>query len=134
MATTIEQLMRAKSTWEFKAPPFANGTELVVELRQPSIITMLYEDGVTNPLLNDVNTLVEQSKNKKKNIKPTAEQTASAYRFVTKVVDYCMVTPTLKEVNEYAGGLSNEQLLAIYQEVLKSVTDLSSFRPDTTDN
>lgn len=134
MATTIEQLMQAKATWEFKAPPFANGTELVVELRQPSIITMLYEDGVTNPLLNDVNALVEQSKNKKKNIKPTAEQTASAYRFVTKVVDYCMVTPTLKEVNEYAGGLSNEQLLAIYQEVLKSVLDLSSFRPDTTNN
>ena len=133
MATTIEQLMRAKSTWEFTAPPFANGTELVVELREPSIAAMMYDEGVSNPLLNDVQTLAEQANSKKKN-KPTPEQQASAYRFINRVVDYCMVAPTLKEVNEYAGGLSDTQLMAIYEEVMKSTKDLSSFRTDTANN
>lgn len=132
MATTIEQLMKAKSTWEFTAPPFANGTELVVELREPSIAAMMYEDGVSNPLLNDVQTLAEQA-NKKKT-KPTPEQQASAYRFINRVVNYCMVTPTLKEVTEYAGGLSDTQLMAIYEEAMKSTKDLSSFRTDTANN
>lgn len=132
MATTIEQLMKAKSTWEFTAPPFENGTELVVELREPSIAAMMYEDGVSNPLLNDVQTLAEQV-NKKKT-KPTPEQQASAYRFINRVVGYCMVAPTLKEVTEYAGGLSDTQLMAIYEEVMKSTKDLSSFRTETTNN
>lgn len=133
MATTIEQLKGAKSTWEFKAPPFANGTELVVELREPSITAMMYDDGISNPLLNDVQTLSEQANSKKKT-KPTPAQQASAFRFINRVVDYCMVSPTLAEVNEYAGGLSDTQLLAIYEEVMKSTTDLSSFRTETTDN
>lgn len=133
MATTIEQLKGAKSTWEFTAPPFANGTELVVELREPSIISMVYDDGISNPLLNDVQILTEQSKSKKKT-QPTPEQRAAAFQFINKVVDYCMVSPTLAEINEYAGGLSDTQLLAIYEEVVKSTTDLSSFRTKTTDN
>ena len=133
MATTIEQLKRAKSTWEFQAPPFANGTELVVELREPSLSTMIYGDGISNPLLNDLETLTEQVKSKKKST-PTKEQTRSAYRFISTVVDYCMVSPTMAEVNEYAGGLSITQMMAIYEEVMKSTVDLSSFRTETTDN
>jgi hypothetical protein len=131
MATTIEQLKAAKSTWEFKAPPFANGTELVVELRQPSIMAMIYEDGVANPLINDVQAVADQVKKKK--TQSTPEQQASAYRLITKVVEYCMVSPTYKEVNEYV-GMTDSQLLAIYQEVMKSTTDLSSFRPETTNS
>lgn len=133
MATTIEQLKGAKSTWEFTAPPFANGTELIVELRQPSITAMMYDDGISNPLLNDVETLSEQV-GKKKKAKATPAETASAFRFINKVVDYCLVAPTMKEIQEYAGGLSDTQLLAIYEEVMKSTTDLSSFRTETTDN
>lgn len=130
MATTIEQLKRAKSTWEFKAPPFANGTELVVELREPSIAVMMYEDGVSNPLLNDVETLSKQAKTKK--TQPTPEQQAAAFRFINKVIDYCLISPTMAEINEYAGGLSDNQRLAIYEEVIKSTKDLSSFRTETT--
>lgn len=126
MATSIEQLKQAKATWEFTAPSFANGVELVVELREPSLAAMMYEDGITNPLLNDVQTLTEQVKSKKKN--PTPAQQASAYRFMRSVVDYCMVAPTMKEVEDYAGGLSDTQLIAIYQEIMKSTSDLSSFR------
>lgn len=128
MATSIEQLKQAKSTWEFTAPPFANGVELVVELREPSLAAMMYEDGIANPLLNDVQTLTEQMKNKKKNNSPTPAQQASAYRFMRSVVDYCMVAPTMKEVEDFAGGLSDTQLIAIYQEIMKSTSDLSSFR------
>ena len=133
MATTIEQLMQAKSTWEFKAPSFANGAELIVELREPSITAMMYDDGVSNPLLNDVEVLSKQAESKKK-AKATPEQQASAFRFIGKVVRYCMVSPTMDEVEKYAGGLSDTQLLAIYEEVMKSTTDLSSFRSETTDN
>lgn len=135
MATTIEQLKAAKPTWEFKAPPFANGIELIVELRAPSISAMIYgDDGISNPLLNDVQTLTEQAGKKKKNAQPTTTEKASAFRFINKVVSYCMVSPTLAEVNEFAGGLSDTQLLAIYNEALRSTKDLSSFRSESTDN
>jgi hypothetical protein len=127
MATSIEQLKQAKATWEFKAPSFANGVELVVELREPSLAAMMYEDGIANPLLNDVQTLTEQAKSKKKS-QPSPAQQASAYRFMRSVVDYCMVTPTMKDIEDYAGGLSDTQLIAIYQEIMKSTSDLSSFR------
>lgn len=131
MATSIEQLKQAKATWEFKAPSFANGVELVVELREPSLAAMMYEDGIANPLLNDVQTLTEQAKEQaksKKKSQPSPAQQASAYRFMRSVVDYCMVTPTMKDIEDYAGGLSDTQLIAIYQEIMKSTSDLSSFR------
>ena len=134
MATTIEQLKAAKQTWEFVAPPFPNGAELTVELREPSIAVMLYDDGVSNPLLNDIQTLTEQAKSKKKNAQPTPEQKASAYRFILKVVEYCMVSPTMAEVDKYAGGLSDRQALAIYDEIMRSTKDLSTFHTDSTDN
>lgn len=130
MATTLEQLKQAKSTWEFTAPPFANGVELVVELREPSIMAMMYDDGVSNPLLNDVEVLTGV-KNKNN---MTAEQRESAKRFVRNVVEYCLVSPTMEQIDKAAGGLSDIQLLAIYREVIKSTENLSSFRTETTDN
>ena len=131
MARTLEQLKKAKTTWEFTAPPFPNGVELVVELREPSIMAMIFEDGVSNPLLNDVEVLTAA---KGKGKKMTTEQQEAAKRFIYKVVGYCLVTPTMKEIEEAAGGLSEIQLLAIYNEVIKSTKDLSSFRTETTNN
>lgn len=131
MVTSIEELKKAQQTWEFTAPPFANGIELVVELRQPALTTMLFDGTISNPLINDVQTLTEVGKGKKK---PTAAQQASAYKFIRSVVDYCVVSPTIEDIDKYAGGLTDNQRLAIYEEVMKSVTDLSSFRTNTADS
>ena len=129
MVTSIEELKKAKQTWEFKAPPFANGIELVVELRQPALTTMMLDGTISNPLLNDVQTLVEPEKKNSK--KATAAQKVSAFKFINTVVNYCVVSPTIQEIEEYAGGLTDNQILAIYEEVMKTVTDMSSFRTDS---
>lgn len=131
MATSIEQLKSAKHTWEFTAPAFKNGVELVVELRQPSITTMMFDGTITNPLLNEVTKLTGAKAEGKK---PTAKEQASVFKFVEKVVRYCMVAPTYDEVEEYAGGLTEAQLLAIYEEVMKSIDDLASFRDESTNS
>lgn len=131
MATSIEQLKNAKHTWEFTAPPFVNGTELVVELKQPSISTMMLDGTISNPLINDVTKLTGAKSDGRK---PTAKEQASVFKFIENVVRYCMVSPTYKDVEEYAGGLTEAQLLAIYEEVMKSVTDLSSFRDESTNS
>ena len=131
MATSIEELKKAKQTWEFEAPPFANGVSLVVELRQPSLTTMIFDGTITNPLINDVQKITDI---KAKGKKPTTEQQAAVYKFINSVIDYCIVSPTTKEINEFAGGLTDNQKLAIYGEVMKSVTDLSSFRTDTANS
>lgn len=129
MATSIEQLKSAKHTWEFKAPDFKNGVELVVELREPSLTTMIFDGTITNPLINEVSKMTGQKEGEKK--KPDAKQTVSVFKFINKVVQYCMVSPTYEEVNEFAGGLSEEQLIAIYDEVMKSCKDLTSFRDES---
>lgn len=130
MATSIDELKNAKQTWEFKAPDFPNGSELIVELKQPSIMSMIKDGVISNPLIADVQTLTEKTD---KGVKPTAAQQTAAYKFIKGVVDYCIVSPTIAEIDKYAGGLTDSQILAIYGEVMKSVTDLSSFRTDTTD-
>jgi hypothetical protein len=132
MVTSIEELKKAKQTWEFKAPPFANGIELVVELRQPALTTMMLDGTISNPLLNDVQTLVEPEKKNSK--KATAAQKVSAFKFINTVVNYCVVSPTIQEIEEYAGGLTDNQILAIYEEEMKTVTDMSSFRTDSANS
>lgn len=134
MSTSIEQLKSAKHTWEFKAPDFKNGVELVVELRKPSFTIMLFDGTLTNPLITEVQKVTGE-KPKGENKKPDAKQTASVFKFINKVVEYCMVAPTYNEVKEYVeGGLSEEQLLAIYEEVMGSTKDLSSFREQPTNS
>lgn len=134
MSTSIEQLKSAKHTWEFKAPDFKNGVELVVELREPSFTAMLFDGTLTNPLITEVQKVTGE-KPKGENKKTDAKQTASVFKFINKVVEYCMVSPTYNEVKEYVkGGLSEEQLLAIYEEVMRSTKDLSSFREQPTNS
>lgn len=132
MSTSIEQLKSAKHTWEFKAPDFKNGVELVVELREPSLSTMIFDGTITNPLINEVSKITGEKTEGKK--KPDAKQTASVFKFMNKVVQYCMVSPTYDEVREYVeGGLSEAQLIAIYEEVMRSTKDLTSFREEQAD-
>lgn len=131
MVTSISELQKAKYTWEFKAPDFPNGTPLTVELRSASIMSMMREGVISNPLLNDVQTLTEPKKVTAKKL--TAAQQASAYEFIMNIVDYCVVSPTVAEIKEYAGGLTDAQIFAIYNEVMKPVTELSSFRTESTD-
>lgn len=130
MVTSISELQKAKYTWEFKAPDFPNGTPLTVELRSASIMSMMKDGVISNPLLSDVQTLTES---KKKGVKLTAAQQANAYGFIMDVVNYCVVSPTVAEIKEYAGGLTDAQIFAIYNEVMKPVMALSSFRPESTD-
>lgn len=132
MSTSIEQLKSAKHTWEFKAPDFKNGVELIVELREPSLSTMIFDGTITNPLINEVSKITGEKTEDKK--KPDAKQTASVFKFMNKVVQYCMVSPTYDEVREYVdGGLSEAQLIAIYEEVMRSTKDLTSFREEQAD-
>lgn len=132
MSTSIEQLKSAKHTWEFKAPAFKNGVELVVELREPSLSTMVFDGTITNPLINEVSKITGEKPEGKK--KPDAKQTVSVFKFMNKVVQYCMVSPTYDEVREYVdGGLSEAQLIAIYEEVMRSTKDLTSFREEQAD-
>lgn len=130
MVTSISELQKAKYTWEFKAPDFPNGTPLTVELRSASIMSMMKDGVISNPLLNDVQALTES---KKKGAKLTAAQQANAYEFIMDIVNYCVVSPTVTEIKEYAGGLTDTQIFAIYNEVMKPVMALSSFRPESTD-
>lgn len=127
MSTSIEQLRSVKNTWEFKAPNFINNVELVVELKQPEILTMMLDGTITNPLLNDVNKLINAQEDGKK---MSAKDQATVFSFIKKVVRFCMVSPTYEEVEQYAGGLSQVQLIAIYEEVMRTVTSLSSFRTE----
>lgn len=132
MSTSIEQLKSAKHTWEFKAPDFKNGVELIVELREPSLSTMMFDGTITNPLINEVSKITGEKTEGKK--KPDAKQAASVFKFMNKVVQYCMVSPTYDEVKEYVdGGLSEAQLIAIYEEVMRSTKDLTSFREEQAD-
>lgn len=125
---TIEDLKKIKQTKTIQLPAFFDGTVIQVEVQQPSLVQMMFEGRVSNPLLNDVQALTEGGASPDAQMLGDTERQKSAFSFIKSVVKYCLVSPTMEEIEQYAGGLTDEQVLYIYNSVVQPVQDISKFR------
>lgn len=128
--TGIEDLKKASPYRVVELPPFPNGTPLVVKIQSPKLIDMMINGGIYNPLNEVVNEVIEGKAPKKngKKVKPDPENQKSAMELIKKIAVSCLVEPTVAEIEEYAGGLTDMQIFAIYKEIESEVKVLSSFR------
>lgn len=131
--TSIEELKKAKLTTIRELPSFPDGTPLVVELKKPSLIDMTIRGRILNPLLTSAISIIPtEDKEKAEGEKATpalnAEDFKSTAELFITICEECMVKPTYAEVKEYAGGLTDEQILAIYNYTQEGMDKLQSFR------
>lgn len=127
--TSIESLKQVKSTEVVELPKFADGTPLVAELKKPSVINMFINGRVTNQLLEAVTQVTEGENNGNDPEAPKKlPDMAASMNFIESLCEECMVNPTYAQVKEYAGGLTDEQMMFIYQYSQKGIETLQSFR------
>lgn len=128
MITSIEDLKKVKPYVEVELPPFSDGTPLTAALKKPSIIDMMCQGRVANPLMLAVNEVMGETTSEKPQFnEKQAEAMVESKKFMEAVAENCLVQPKLKDINEYAGGLTDEQLLAIYNFATEDTTDLAKF-------
>lgn len=134
--TNLESLKSVKRTEIVKFPNFEDGTELVAELKKPSIVSMVINDKIPNSLLSVVSGMIkeEQKENKEneeqKEEKLSKEQLASYFSYMQLLCEECFVSPTYAQIKECTGGLTDTQIFFLFKYIQKDVKKLSSFRPE----
>ena len=132
--TTVEELAKIKNTFVVELPPFADGSKLTVELKNPSIIDMVCSGRIYNPIIGDVMKVIgEEAKEDVSEAEKEAREEQSrkakieSIKFMKYVAESCLVNPTIEDINKYTGGLTDEQIFAIFDAVKLDAARLSKF-------
>lgn len=126
--TTLNDLANVKNTFEVDLPPFGDGTPFTAELRKPSLINMFCSERISNPLISDALKLIGESSSKENLSSEEAfKAQVESMKFMKTVSEYCLVNPPIEEVNKLAGGLTDEQIIAIFNFAQFDVNSLSKF-------
>lgn len=132
--TTIEELAKIKNTFVVELPPFADESKLTVELKNPSIIDMVCSGRIYNPIIGDAMKVIgEEVKENISEAEKEAREEQSrkakieSIKFMKYVAESCLVNPTLEDINKYTGGLTDEQIFAIFDAVKLDAAKLSKF-------
>lgn len=132
--TTVEELAKIKNTFVVELPPFADGSKLTVELKNPSIIDMVCSGRIYNPIIGDAMKVIgEEVKENVSEAEKEAREEQSrkakieSIKFMKYVAESCLVNPTIEDINKYTGGLTDEQIFAIFDAVKLDAAKLSKF-------
>lgn len=131
---TIEELKKIGEGEIIELPPFDNGKTIKVRIRKPDITMMIFKGKIPNPLMKMAMKIagekVDDNKKDDKEDKkePDIEEAQRYFQLLELVAKNCLLSPTYDEIEEYAGGLSLQQLVAIFNYAQLEVNDLSSFR------
>lgn len=132
--TTVEELAKIKNTFVVELPPFADGSKLTVELKNPSIIDMVCSGRIYNPIIGDAMKVIgEEVKENISEAEKEAREEQSrkakieSIKFMKYVAESCLVNPTIEDINKYTGGLTDEQVFAIFDAVKLDTAKLSKF-------
>lgn len=132
--TTVEELAKIKNTFVVELPPFADGSKLTVELKNPSIIDMVCSGRIYNPIIGDAMKVIgEEVKENVSEAEKEAREEQSrkakieSIKFMKYVAESCLVNPTIDDINKYTGGLTDEQIFAIFDAVKLDAAKLSKF-------
>ena len=129
--TTIEELKKIGEGEIIELPPFDNGKTIKVRIRKPDITMMIFKGKIPNPLMKTAMKIAgekvdDNEKDSKK--EPDMEETQRYFQLLELVAKNCLLSPTYDEIEQYAGGLNLQQLVAILNHAQVEVNDLNSFR------
>lgn len=132
--SSLDDLKRAGEGLIVQLPNFPNGTPLVAKIKFPSLLSMIRTDGeISNPLMASVMELSPDQVAEKlanPNQQPAdAKQIEDTLHMIDSICKECLVEPTYAQIEQYAGGLTDNQKIAIYNRVQEVFTGLGSFRP-----
>lgn len=115
-----------------KLPDFAEGQPFVAMLKRPSVVTLLSNGMIPNPLLPAAMELFEGEQDKKEENRSLDEK-AKEYQDTRTVLEIVakstLVSPTYQEIEEAGIELTTQQLYAIYNYTQVGLKDMLSFRP-----
>lgn len=130
--TTLEELKKVGEGCIISLPSFPDGTPLNVKIKYPSLLEMMQSDGsVPNPLMGAVLEIAPKdikAQLPQQNTTPTKEQLAASMEIIKSLCKKCLVSPTYEEIEQFAGGMTDAQMMALYNRIQGCFEGLGSFR------
>lgn len=126
--TTLEELKEMAEGEVVTLPGFLSAEKpFNVRLKRPSMMELVSEEEIPNPLLPKLNELFFHGQSAE-DAEKKDDVLGETFPVMDVIAQKAMVSPTYQEVKEAGLNLTDEQLTAIFNFVLKGVTLLSSFR------
>lgn len=124
--TSFEELKKYSKGAVVELPSFGEGQPLTVRVKRDSLIEMVQNGTIPNPLMTVAMDLFYEGMD---GLDKTDEATFKALREVyTSVAKAILVEPTYEQIEEAGLRLTDEQLLALYNYNQAGVSGLIPFR------
>lgn len=126
MSTSLEELKKIKLTEEKQLPPFIDGTPFVAELKKISLVDVICNSHVPNPIIKTVMKVLGDNKSQNSELQDQAidqimnDSPAETMKFMFTVVEKSLVSPTYDEIKQCGVSLTDAQIFAIFSYAMSS--------------
>lgn len=125
-ATSLEELNRLSRGVVVELPPFTDGMPLRVRMRRPSILSMLANGKIPNPLVGTAVSLFNRGGDGVDSKDPSQiKDLVGLFHFFCEV---SFVEPTYQQIKEAGLELTDEQLVFVSNFVQAGTKALQTFR------
>lgn len=131
--TTFNQMKKYASDNIVEFPAFSNGEPFIAQVKQVSMMLLAKCGKIPNELISAATELFK-SDGKAKDETSQIEAMGKMYDLCLVMAEACLVSPTLKEIQDSGIQLTDEQMTAIFNYTQKGVKALKSFRQESTNN
>ena len=126
--TSIEEMKKLSSGAIVALPPFAEGGELYVRLRRPSMLSLVRAKKTPNRLLTSANQMFKSGPG---SLNPNDEAMMDdIFAIMDVICEAALVEPTYKEIRDAGIELTDDQLMFIFGYTQNGVKQLESFRTE----
>lgn len=126
--TSIEEMKKLSSGAIVTIPPFAEGGELSVRLRRPSMLSLVRAKKIPNSLLTSANKMFKSGPG---SLNANDEAMMDdIFAIMDVICEAALVEPTYKEIRDAGIELTDDQLMFIFGYTQNGVKQLESFRTE----
>lgn len=126
--TSINEMKKQAGGALVALPPFAEGGELVVRLRRPSMMALVRAKKIPNTLITSANTMF---KGGPASFDPNnTAMMDDMFAVMDIICEAALVEPTYKEIKDAGIELTDDQLMFIFGYTQNGVKQLESFRTE----
>lgn len=129
-ATSIQELSQYAKGRLVRLPDTAEGMPLYVMMKRPSLLDLIAQGKIPNPLANTANSLfMEGSKGLNK---ADSKQMKELNDILHIFCEVSFMEPTYAEMKEVGFELTDEQLMFVFNYIQAGTKALERFRPNTS--
>ena len=126
--TTLQEMKEQSLGSVVSLPPFADGQELNVRLKRPSMLGLMRAKKIPNTLLVSANKMFKSGP---ASFNASDESMMDNIFSVMDIIcEEALVEPTYKEITEAGIELTDDQLMFIFGYTQRGVKQLESFRTE----